>query len=81
MKFVIGLLVSFLVGAGCRYFELPAPAPPMLQGAMLVVAMTLGFVLTDKAINNSAPAAPAAAVAPATRGSGENPPAQSDKGP
>ena len=48
---------------------------------MLVVAMTLGFVLTDKAINNSAPAAPAAAVAPATRGSGENPPAQSDKGP
>ena len=81
MKFVIGLLVSFLVGAGCRYFELPAPAPPMLQGAMLVVAMTLGFALTDKAMSNSAPAAPAAAVAPAKRGSGENPPAQSDKGP
>lgn len=74
MKFVIGLVVSFLIGASCRYFELPAPAPPMLQGAMLVVAMTLGFVLTDKAMTGQPPAAIAPALtSPPAPATGEKP--------
>ena len=40
----IGLLVGLLIGAISRYFDLPLPAPPRLVGALLVVAMTLGFL-------------------------------------
>jgi XapX domain-containing protein len=32
-----------LIGAGCRFFDIPSPAPPRLIGALLLVAMTLGF--------------------------------------
>ena len=41
---IIGLTVGLLIGAGCRYFDIPSPAPPRLIGACLLVAMTLGFV-------------------------------------
>jgi XapX domain-containing protein len=42
---VIGLTVGLLIGAGCRFFDIPSPAPPRLIGALLLVAMTLGFVV------------------------------------
>jgi XapX domain-containing protein len=48
MKVVIGLVVGFLIGAGCRYFDIPSPSPPVLPGALLVVAMTLGYTSTDR---------------------------------
>ncbi|MFT6791510.1 MAG: XapX domain-containing protein [Cellvibrionaceae bacterium] len=44
MTNLIGLFIGFLIGAVCRYFDLPLPAPPKLVGALLVVAMTLGFI-------------------------------------
>ena len=44
---LLGLLLGFAIGYGCRYFDLPLPAPPKLVGALLVVAMTLGFVGMD----------------------------------
>jgi XapX domain-containing protein len=44
MKVMIAAAVAFIVGFGCRWFDIPAPAPPMLQGALLVVAMTLGYM-------------------------------------
>jgi XapX domain-containing protein len=47
MKLAIGFLVSFLVGAACRYFDIPVGSPPVLPGAMLVVAMTLGYTSVD----------------------------------
>lgn len=40
----IGLLLGFAIGVGCRWFDLPLPAPPEIVGALLVVAMTLGFL-------------------------------------
>ncbi|HEY4037769.1 MAG TPA: DUF1427 family protein [Burkholderiaceae bacterium] len=43
----LGLLVGLLIGAGCRFFDIPSPAPPRLIGALLLVAMTLGFVAAD----------------------------------
>ena len=43
----VGLCVGLLVGAGCRWFDVPSPAPPRLIGAALLLAMTLGFVAAD----------------------------------
>lgn len=54
MKIATGLIVSFLVGAGCRYFDIPVPSPPVLPGALLVVAMTLGYSATDRVLHRTA---------------------------
>jgi XapX domain-containing protein len=40
----IGIGLGLGIGFVCRYFDLPLPAPPKLVGALLVVAMTLGFL-------------------------------------
>ncbi|EKE75119.1 DUF1427 family protein [Gallaecimonas xiamenensis] len=47
MTALMGIVLGLLIGAGCRWFDIPAPAPPKLMGALLVVAMTLGFIGTD----------------------------------
>ncbi len=47
MKELIGLLIGFGIGAGCRWWDIPVPAPPRFVGALLVVAMTTGYLLTD----------------------------------
>jgi XapX domain-containing protein len=41
-----GIVMAFGIGAFCRWFDVPFPAPPKLVGALLVVAMTTGFLLT-----------------------------------
>ena len=51
---LIGLALGFLIGAGCRWFDLPLPAPPRIVGALLVVFMTLGFLGADFAITQLA---------------------------
>jgi XapX domain-containing protein len=47
MKAIIGLVLGLLIGAGCRWFDVPVPAPPRLVGALLVIAMTLGYLGAD----------------------------------
>ncbi len=44
---VIGILLGLGIGSACRWFDIPLPAPPKLVGALLVVAMTAGFIGTD----------------------------------
>ena len=44
---IIGLLLGVIIGAGCRLFDIPSPAPPRLIGAFLLLAMTVGFVTAD----------------------------------
>lgn len=41
---IIGIALGLLIGFICRWFDLPLPAPPRIVGALLVVAMTLGFM-------------------------------------
>ena len=48
VKITIGLIIAFLIGAACRYFKLPVPAPPTIYGVLLIMAITLGFIVTDK---------------------------------
>ena len=50
MKSVVGLLLGLAIGAACRWFEIPIPAPQRLIGALLVVAMTAGYLLVDRAL-------------------------------
>ena len=39
-----GVLLGLAVGAVCRWFDIPSPSPPTPVGALLVVAMTAGYV-------------------------------------
>jgi XapX domain-containing protein len=48
MKVVLGLLLAVAIGVACRLAGIPLPAPPALIGALLVLAMTLGYAVTDR---------------------------------
>lgn len=48
MKVALGLLLALVIGVACRLAGIPLPAPPVLIGALLVLAMTLGYVATDR---------------------------------
>jgi XapX domain-containing protein len=45
-----GIVLDLCIGAGCRWFELTVPSPPKLLGALLVVAMTIGYKGADRLI-------------------------------
>lgn len=49
---LIGIALGLSIGFCCRWFDIPLPSPPNLVGALLVVSMTLGFVATDRVLNN-----------------------------
>jgi XapX domain-containing protein len=48
MKVVLGLLLALAIGVGCRFASIPLPAPPVFIGALLVLTMTFGYVVTDR---------------------------------
>ncbi len=48
IKIATGIVLGLVIGAGCRWLDIPLPAPPKLIGALLVVAMTLGYAATDR---------------------------------
>lgn len=48
LKTAIGLVLGFAIGAVCRLLDIPSPAPSVLPGAMLVIAMTVGYSLVDR---------------------------------
>jgi XapX domain-containing protein len=45
-----GCILGLLIGAVCRWFGLPSPTPPTPVGALLVVAMTFGYVVAGYAL-------------------------------
>ena len=47
LELLIALALGLAIGVGCRWFDLPLPAPPKIVGALLVVSMTLGFLFAD----------------------------------
>lgn len=48
MKILIGLILGCGIGIVCRLAGIPLPAPPVLVGALLVLAMTCGYILVDR---------------------------------
>ncbi len=50
LKTVIGFALAFALGAACRWIDIPVPAPNKLIGALLVLAVTLGYLAADRAL-------------------------------
>ncbi len=48
VKAALGIVVAFAVGLACRLLGIPSPAPPAITGALLVLAMTVGYTITDR---------------------------------
>ena len=50
IKIIAGMVLGLLIGASCRWFDIPLPGPPKLVGAFLIVSITVGYLATDKLI-------------------------------
>jgi XapX domain-containing protein len=53
LRLAIGLLLGFVFGAVCRWVNVPAPSPPTLFGAFLVVSVTLGYIAADRMMSRA----------------------------
>jgi XapX domain-containing protein len=47
---IAGLALGFAVGALCRAFDIPSPAPPRITGAVILIAMTLGYIVAGRVV-------------------------------
>ncbi len=47
-RMIAGILLAMVIGAFCRLFGVPLPAPTALVGALLVVSMTSGYQLAGR---------------------------------
>jgi len=47
VKITLGLFLGLIIGIGCRWFDIPLPGPPKLIGAVMVLAVTVGYVGMD----------------------------------
>jgi len=54
VRVAIGFVLAFAIGVVCRWAELPLPAPPVLIGALLVVAMSVAYAGADRLAVNRA---------------------------
>ena len=70
-RLLVAYVLAFGVGMFCKYFDIPAPAPPVVPGALLVVAMTFGYVVGDKIVPKKSSATPPAVSASSTSGSAD----------
>lgn len=57
LKLIIGILIAFSIGAACRYFDLPVPAPPAIMGVVLILAISVGYIVTDNFMTKDTPPA------------------------
>jgi XapX domain-containing protein len=47
MRILIEFIAAFGIGAGTRWAGVPSPAPKAIVGALLIVAMSTGWVFAD----------------------------------
>ncbi len=43
----LGIIVALLIGGLVRLLRLPIPSPPTVSGALMVLAMTVGYLLAN----------------------------------
>jgi len=49
----ISIALGLAIGIGCRWFDLPLPAPPKIVGSLLVVSMTMGFLVVNHVLGST----------------------------
>jgi XapX domain-containing protein len=64
MKILIAFVVAFGIGAGSRWTGVPSLAPQAIVGALLIVAMSTGYVSADRLLKRTS--SPAITVAVST---------------
>jgi XapX domain-containing protein len=47
IAFLAAALLGLAIGVGCRWLDLPLPAPPTMIGAGIVCAITFGYLFVD----------------------------------
>ncbi|MEI9972057.1 MAG: XapX domain-containing protein [Ignavibacteriota bacterium] len=47
MKIAISIVLALAIGGGCRYFDIPVPAPPTLIGVLLIACITAGYMFVN----------------------------------
>jgi XapX domain-containing protein len=47
------MMLGLLIAASSRWFDIPLPGAPKLVGALLIVAITTGYMATDKLITTN----------------------------
>jgi XapX domain-containing protein len=50
MRVILGFVLALAIGAVCRLARIPSPAPNALLGSLLVVAMSVGYIVADRAL-------------------------------
>lgn len=53
MKILIAFIVAFGIGAGSRWTGVPSLAPQAIVGALLIVAMSTGYVSADRLLKRT----------------------------
>jgi XapX domain-containing protein len=69
MKILIAFIVAFGIGAGSRWTGVPSLAPQAIVGALLIVAMSTGYVAADRILKRTS--SPALTVTVSTAASRE----------
>lgn len=44
---MLGILVALAIGGLVRVLRLPIPSPPTISGALMVLALTVGYLVVD----------------------------------
>jgi len=57
MRILIAFVLSFSIGAASRWTGVPSLAPQAIVGALLIVAMSTGWVTVDRVLAKKQPAA------------------------
>jgi XapX domain-containing protein len=52
MRILIAFVVAFGIGAGSRWTGVPSLAPQAIVGALLIVAMSTGWVTADRILGH-----------------------------
>jgi XapX domain-containing protein len=53
MRILIAFIVAFAIGAASRWTGVPSLAPQAIIGALLIVAMSTGYVLADRLLKRN----------------------------